>query len=124
MSLHLKDELKERQCAAPTAITMCARSRQMDGFPVGTGLMMWKIAAWPLLLAVLAAPALAVEIDGRVDAQEWREARHITDFRKVQPLNGEPASLPGKTITPAACISPMSADAVATASRQPLEPRF
>ena len=55
--------------------------------------MMWKSPAWPLLLAAFAAPALAIEIDGRVDAQEWREARYIDDFRKVQPLNGEPASL-------------------------------
>lgn len=46
-----------------------------------------------LLFAALAIPAFAVEIDGRVDAQEWREARHISDFRKVQPLNGDPASL-------------------------------
>jgi hypothetical protein len=42
----------------------------------------------------LAAPAWAVEIDGRIDAQEWEGARHVTEFRKVQPLNGEPASLP------------------------------
>ncbi|MET0533511.1 MAG: DUF5916 domain-containing protein [Steroidobacter sp.] len=44
-------------------------------------------------LAAFAMPASAVEIDGSVDPEEWREARHITDFRKVQPLNGEPASL-------------------------------
>jgi hypothetical protein len=24
---------------------------------------------------------------------EWKDAQHVTDFRKVQPLNGEPASL-------------------------------
>jgi Domain of unknown function (DUF5916) len=48
----------------------------------------------PSLLAALAAPALAVEIDGRIDPQEWQGARHVTDFRKVQPLSGEPASLP------------------------------
>jgi hypothetical protein len=46
-----------------------------------------------LLLAVLATRAFAVDIDGRIDADEWRAARHITDFRKTQPLNGEPASL-------------------------------
>jgi len=46
-----------------------------------------------LLLAVLATHALAVDIDGRIDADEWQAARHITDFRKTQPLNGEPASL-------------------------------
>lgn len=46
-----------------------------------------------LWLAMWALPAAAVEIDGRLDPQEWREARHIADFRKVQPLNGEPASL-------------------------------
>jgi hypothetical protein len=45
------------------------------------------------LLVVLAAPAHAVEIDGRLDPQEWQDARHVTDFRKVQPLSGEPASL-------------------------------
>lgn len=46
-----------------------------------------------LLLAVLSARAFAVDIDGRIDADEWRAARHITDFRKTQPLNDEPASL-------------------------------
>jgi hypothetical protein len=52
----------------------------------------WR-ALW-LAACVLAAPAVAVEIDGRIDPEEWAGARHITDFRKVQPLNGEPASLP------------------------------
>jgi len=33
-----------------------------------------------------------MDIDGHIDPQEWQEARHVTDFRKVQPLNGEPAS--------------------------------
>lgn len=46
------------------------------------------------LSALIATPALAVEIDGRIDPAEWQGARHVTDFRKVQPLNGEPASLP------------------------------
>src|SRR5690606_2134397 len=36
----------------------------------------------------------AVDIDGRIDPGEWQDARHVTDFRKVQPLSGEPASLP------------------------------
>jgi hypothetical protein len=50
-----------------------------------------------LLLAILAAtstPTFAVEIDGRIDPAEWQGARHVTDFRKVQPLSLEPASLP------------------------------
>ena len=34
-----------------------------------------------------------MEIDGRIETLEWEGARHITDFRKTQPLNGEPASL-------------------------------
>jgi hypothetical protein len=33
-----------------------------------------------------------VNIDGRVDAEEWQGAQYITDFRKSQPLNGGPAS--------------------------------
>ncbi len=45
-------------------------------------------------LGLLAMPACAVTIDGRIDPDEWRGAQHITDFRKTQPLNGEPASLP------------------------------
>ncbi|MEZ0472287.1 DUF5916 domain-containing protein [Luteimonas salinilitoris] len=48
----------------------------------------------PIVLAAAAAPAHAVEIDGRIDPEEWQDARRVTDFRKVQPLNGEPASLP------------------------------
>jgi hypothetical protein len=46
------------------------------------------------LLAAYVAPAAAITIDGRIDPQEWDGARRITDFRKIQPLNGEPASLP------------------------------
>jgi hypothetical protein len=45
------------------------------------------------LCTLLCAPALAVDIDGRIDIEEWQAAQHITEFRKVQPLNGEPASL-------------------------------
>jgi hypothetical protein len=47
----------------------------------------------PVLMWVCGA-AHAVQIDGRIQADEWLEARHITEFRQVQPLNGEPASLP------------------------------
>lgn len=46
------------------------------------------------ILAALSAPAYAVEIDGRIDPAEWQGARHVTDFRKVQPLSLEPGSLP------------------------------
>jgi len=45
--------------------------------------------------AVLAAPcAHAVEIDGRIDPQEWSQAQHIDDFRLTQPLSREAASQP------------------------------
>ena len=40
-----------------------------------------------------AAPALAIDIDGRIEESEWQGAQHLTDFRKTQPLNGEPGSL-------------------------------
>jgi len=46
-----------------------------------------------LLLLCVAHGAYAVDIDGHIDAQEWQGAQHVTEFRKVQPLNGEPASL-------------------------------
>jgi hypothetical protein len=45
-------------------------------------------------LAGISVSAQAVEVDGRIDAAEWAGARHVTDFRQVQPLSGEPASLP------------------------------
>src|SRR5690349_13618502 len=44
------------------------------------------------LLALAAMPAFAVTVDGRVDAAEWLDAEHVTDFRKTQPLTGDPAS--------------------------------
>lgn len=47
-------------------------------------------------LAALSAPAFAVEIDGRIDPAEWQGARHVTDFRKVQPLSLDAASLPSE----------------------------
>jgi hypothetical protein len=45
-------------------------------------------------LAVVTTPVAAVTIDGRIEAEEWREAQHITDFRQTQPLTGAPGSLP------------------------------
>lgn len=48
-----------------------------------------------LLFALATAPAVAqaVEIDGHIQPGEWKGARHITDFRQVQPLSGKPGSL-------------------------------
>jgi len=44
---------------------------------------------------LLAAPcAQALEIDGRIDPQEWSQARRIADFRHTQPLSREPSRLP------------------------------
>jgi Domain of unknown function (DUF5916) len=68
-----------------------------------------------VLLAAASVPAMAVEIDGRVDLKEWQDARHITDFRKVEPLNGEPASLP----TEAWILSTPEGLAVAFRNTQP-----
>jgi len=45
-----------------------------------------------LLLLAGGPPAFAVDIDGRVGDSEWQGAEHITDFRKTQPLTGEPPS--------------------------------
>jgi len=53
---------------------------------------MKRPAGFRLLVATLtaaASPAFAVTIDGRVDGAEWKDAQHITDFRKTQPLTGE-----------------------------------
>lgn len=51
--------------------------------------------AHALPLALLFPGAVcAVEIDGRVDPAEWADARHVTDFRQVQPLSRAPASQP------------------------------
>src|SRR5690606_13411046 len=45
------------------------------------------------LLLLASASAAAVEVDGYIGAEEWREARYISDFRKTQPLTREPGSL-------------------------------
>lgn len=50
-----------------------------------------------LLLVVLSALPMvagAVDIDGRLAPGEWKGALHITDFRQVQPLTGQPSTLP------------------------------
>jgi hypothetical protein len=49
-------------------------------------------ALLPIVLIATGAPALSVEIDGRIGIEEWAAAQSITDFRKTQPLNGEPGS--------------------------------
>lgn len=46
------------------------------------------------LLALLASPALAIEVDGRIDAAEWQGAQHVSDFRMTQPLSRAPAQHP------------------------------
>ena len=51
--------------------------------------------AWLLSAALcLPLPALAVDIDGRIDPDEWAGARHIVDFRQTQPLTRAPGSEP------------------------------
>jgi len=70
-----------------------------------------------LSLLVVSFPAEAVEIDGRIDALEYHGARHITDFRKTQPLNGEPASL----TTEAWILATQDGLAVAFRNTQPPE---
>ena len=42
----------------------------------------------------LALPAAAVEVDGRIDPQEWAGAQHVDDFRLTQPLSRGPAPQP------------------------------
>ncbi|WP_363797973.1 DUF5916 domain-containing protein [Lysobacter firmicutimachus] len=55
-----------------------------------------RIHLLPSLLAAAAAfaapAACAVEIDGRIDPEEWRGARRIDEFRLTQPLSRQPAS--------------------------------
>lgn len=46
------------------------------------------------ILHALASPALAIEVDGRIDPAEWQGARYVTDFRLTQPLSREPAPYP------------------------------
>ncbi|HEY7641561.1 MAG TPA: DUF5916 domain-containing protein [Steroidobacteraceae bacterium] len=53
----------------------------------------WLAACALLTFGTIAGPARAVEIDGRIDPQEWEGARHVTEFRQVRPLNGKPGSL-------------------------------
>ena len=51
--------------------------------------------AWLLSAALcLPLPALAVDIDGRIDPDEWAGARHVVDFRQTQPLTRAPGSEP------------------------------
>src|SRR5687768_1857526 len=40
------------------------------------------------ILAALSAPAAAIEVDGRIDPEEWKGAQHVTDFKVTQPLTG------------------------------------
>jgi hypothetical protein len=60
--------------------------------------------------------ASAVTIDGHIEPQEWAQARHITEFRKVVPLNGEAPSL----ATEAWVLATPEGLAVAFHSAQPL----
>jgi hypothetical protein len=45
-------------------------------------------------LLVVAAPACAIQVDGRIDPAEWQGAQHVTDFRLTQPLSRAPTPYP------------------------------
>ena len=55
--------------------------------------MMLTRFAGALALVLPCAAGQAVEIDGRIHSAEWQGAQHVADFRKTQPLTGEPGSL-------------------------------
>lgn len=48
-------------------------------------------AMFAMVLSGAVVPAAAIEVDGRLDPQEWEQARHIDDFRLTQPLSRAPA---------------------------------
>lgn len=59
--------------------------------------MRTSLALRMLTLAVLSAlslPAIAVDIDGRIDPAEWQGAQRVTDFKITQPLTGAAPSNP------------------------------
>ncbi len=45
-------------------------------------------------LGLASGSAGAIEVDGRIDPEEWAGAQHVTDFRMTQPLSREPAVQP------------------------------
>lgn len=73
-----------------------------------------------LLLAAIVSlplPASALEIDGKVDADEWSGAQRIDDFRMTQPLTREP----GRYATEAWYLATAEGLAVAFRNVQPAE---
>ena len=48
-------------------------------------MMRFSRLALGLMAALVATPALAIDIDGKVNADEWQGATHVTDFKQVQP---------------------------------------
>src|SRR5678815_1996004 len=47
-----------------------------------------------VFLSAVAAPAWAIQVDGRIDPAEWQGAQQVTDFRLTQPLSRAPAPYP------------------------------
>src|SRR3546814_19433954 len=67
------------------------------------------------LLGFLAAPAWAVDIDGRIDPADWQGARHVTDFKLVQPLTRAASPYP----TEHTVLAPPEAQSTALPNPQP-----
>ncbi len=68
-------------------------------------------------LCAMSTPSFALEIDGRIDPQEWSAAKRVDDFRLTQPLTREPA----KHKTEAWYMATEDGLAVAFRSTQPAE---
>ena len=67
------------------------------------------------VLCAFGVPAMAVEIDGRIDPQEWAGAQRVDDFRLTQPLSRAAAPQP----TEAWILSTPDGLAVALRNTQP-----
>lgn len=65
-------------------------------FAAETALPSVRIALPTLALAgaLGSVPAVAIVLDGRIDADEWAGARYVSEFRMVQPLTREPSAHP------------------------------
>ena len=48
----------------------------------------------------IALPAAAIEVDGRINSDEWAGAKHVTDFKLTQPLSRAPGPHPRSTMGP------------------------
>ncbi|MDO5505704.1 MAG: DUF5916 domain-containing protein [Pseudoxanthomonas suwonensis] len=82
------------RCCSPAVRRTLDAVRDVAAAPYRARQRLARVALPGLLALLPVASAFAIQVDGRIDPDEWRDAVHVTDFRMVEPFTGADSPYP------------------------------